>query len=257
MLRAVVFDLDDTLVDQRSAAAAAVVAWAAEHGVTGVDGAGSDVAGSDLAGSDLAARWAAVSVPLFARWQRREITFAGQRRERVREFLGVTVSDAEADVLFAGYLERYEAGWVAFPDAGPALRRAAAAGLAVAVLTNGDEEQQRRKLARVGLAGDAGVLVASSVLPAGKPDVRAFRHTAALLGVEPGVPGPGSTGSSWPSVLMVGDSLPKDVLAARAAGWDAVLVDRDDAYAGDEAAAGVRRVRSLDELDFQPVRTAR
>ena len=254
MLRAVVFDLDDTLVDQRSAAAAAVVAWAAEHGVTGAGGPGSDGAGRnavgsdgagvdavgslDAVGSEVAARWAAVSAPQFARWQRREITFAGQRRERVREFLGVTVSDAEADVLFAGYLERYEAGWVAFPDAGPALRRVAAAGLAVAVLTNGDEEQQRRKLARVGLAGDVGLLVASSVLPAGKPDVRAFRHTAGLLGVEPG------------SVLMVGDSLPKDVLAARAAGWDAVLVDRDDAYAGDVAAAGVRRVRSLDELDF-------
>jgi putative hydrolase of the HAD superfamily len=75
VLRAVVFDLDDTLVDQRSAAAAAVVAWAAEHGVTGADGA--DGTGSDVAGSDLAARWAAVSAPQFARWQRREITFAG------------------------------------------------------------------------------------------------------------------------------------------------------------------------------------
>lgn len=217
MLRAVVFDLDDTLVDQRSAAAAAVVAWAAEHGVTG---------------PDLAARWARVSAPQYARWQRREITFAGQRRERVRRFLGVTVSDAEADVLFAGYLERYEAGWVAFADAVPALRRAAAAGLAVAVLTNGDEEQQRRKVSRVGLAGEIGLLVASSVLPAGKPDVRAFRHTADLLGVEPA------------SVLMVGDSLPKDVLGARAAGWDAVLLDRSCPVSSRDV------VRSLGELVF-------
>lgn len=35
-LRAVLFDLDGTLVDQQSAAAEAVVEWAAEHGITGL-----------------------------------------------------------------------------------------------------------------------------------------------------------------------------------------------------------------------------
>jgi len=76
--------------------------------------------------------------------------------------------------------------------------------------------------------------VASSALPAGKPDPRAFRHTLTLLGVDAG------------AALMVGDSIEKDVLGARAAGLDAVLLDRDDAYAGRD----VTRVRSLHELEF-------
>ncbi|HET9658310.1 MAG TPA: hypothetical protein VFP72_23360, partial [Kineosporiaceae bacterium] len=73
MLQAVFFDLDGTLVDQATAAATAVVPWAADHGITD---------------PDVAQRWAAISEVYYTRYQRRELTFAGQRRWRVREFLG-------------------------------------------------------------------------------------------------------------------------------------------------------------------------
>jgi putative hydrolase of the HAD superfamily len=226
MLRAVLFDLDDTLVDQESASGAAVVAWAAGLGVTG---------------PEVAADWARISERHYARHQRREITFTGQRRERVREFLAVSLpsrpaaplTDVEADRLFAGYLARYEAGWTAFADAAPALRRARSAGLIVAVLTNGDEEQQRRKLDRVGLTAGVDALIASSALPAGKPDPRAFHAATGLLGVAPG------------EALMVGDSLAKDVRGALAAGLRAVLLDRR----GDHPGAGVPTVATLHDLD--------
>ena len=238
MIRAVLFDLDDTLVDQESAATAAVVAWAASLGITG---------------PHVAADWARISGRHYARHQRREITFAAQRRERVREFLssapavvgsaptdsgsgpgvvGLPLTDDAADDLFAGYLERYEAGWAAFDDAVPALRRARAAGLTVAVLTNGDEAQQRRKLDRTGLATEVDVLLASSALPAAKPDPRAFRAATGRLGVEPA------------GALMVGDSLGTDVRGALAAGLSAVLLDRRGAHPG----AGVPTVRTLHDL---------
>ncbi|MEU4620798.1 HAD family hydrolase [Actinoplanes sp. NPDC023801] len=219
MLRAVLFDLDDTLVDQVTASGAAVTAWAAELGMTG---------------PEVPVRWAAVSERHYARYQTREITFTGQRRERVRDFLGVPLSDDEADELFAGYLRRYEAGWTVFGDAVPALRRARTAGLTVAVLTNGDESQQRRKLDRLGLAPEIDVLVASSALPAGKPDPRAFGHAVGLLGLDTA------------QALMVGDSLEKDVRGAVAAGLPAVLLDR----AGVHRDPGVPVVRGLDELEF-------
>ncbi|BEL07394.1 HAD family hydrolase [Actinoplanes sichuanensis] len=218
-LRAVVFDLDDTLVDQVTASGAAVVAWAEGLGVTG---------------PDVPARWAAVSERHYARYQRREITFTGQRRERVRSFLAAELTDAEADRLFAGYLERYEAGWTVFGDAVPALRRVRAAGLTAAVLTNGDEGQQRRKIDRLGLTPEIDLMVASSNLPAGKPDPRAYTHTLDLLGL------------AAAEVLMVGDSLDKDVDGALAVGLPAVLLDRFDAH----PTADVRRIRTLDELTF-------
>jgi putative hydrolase of the HAD superfamily len=216
-VRAVVLDLDDTLVDHSSAADAAVTAWAREHGVPE---------------ADAAERWARVTAPLYAAYQRRELTHDEQRRERVRDFLGVRATDAEADALFDGYLQRYEAGWRAFDDAGPALRRLRAAGLRLAVLTNGDQVQQHRKLTQVGLADHVDLVVASSSIPAAKPDPRAFRHVVDALAVRPD------------QAVMVGDSLDHDVRGALAAGLRAVLVDRRGAHVGTD----VTRVTSLAQL---------
>jgi putative hydrolase of the HAD superfamily len=215
--RAVLFDLDGTLVDQQSAAAEAVVEWAAEHGI---------------ANPAVADRWADISEKHYRRYQQRELTFQEQRRHRVREFLASPFTDAEADDLFEGYLHRYEAGWKLYDDAVPALRSVRAAGLTAAVFTNGDEGQQRLKVSLLGIAGEFDVLISSGSLPAGKPDPRAFRGAVERLGLKPS------------DVLMVGDSLENDVRGALRVGIDAVLLDRYDAHAD----AGVRRIRSLDQV---------
>jgi putative hydrolase of the HAD superfamily len=216
----ILFDLDGTLVDQESAAAAAVVEWAAEHGITG---------------SDVSDRWAAISEKHYRRYQNRELTFPEQRRRRVREFLEVTVTDAAADELFEGYVWRYEAGWTVFEDAVPALRKVRAAGFPTVVFTNGNEEHQRYKLDRLGLTGEIDVLISSELFPAGKPDPRAFQHAVERLGL------------TTSDVLMVGDSLERDIRGALAVGIDAILVDRYDVHAD----AGVPRVRSLHELSMK------
>jgi putative hydrolase of the HAD superfamily len=222
VLRVVLFDLDDTLVDQSSAARVAVGAWAAEHGVFG---------------PDVPVRWEAISDVHYARYQLRELTYQEQRRARVREFFGIEASDAEADELFAGYLVRYEAAWTLFEDAVPTLRRVRDAGLAPAILTNGDEAHQRFKVDQLGLADEIDDLIASSTLPAGKPDRRAFLAAAERLGHAPGC------------ILMVGNSLDHDVRGALAAGIDAVLLDRHDAH----ARTAVRRIQSLQELHLDVI----
>ena len=219
MFRAVLFDLDDTLADQESAASAAVVSWARDHGV---------------AGGDLSRRWSQISQVHYGRYQRRELTFAQQRRERARDLLAAKVDDDTADEFFDGYLRRYEAGWQVFADAVPALRRARAAGLTVAVLTNGDEEHQRFKVETLGLADHLDLMIASSVLPAGKPDPRAFAHALDLVGV------------AAHETLMVGNSLDHDVRGALAAGPHAVLLDRHDAHPG----VDLDLVTTLDDLTF-------
>ncbi|MDR7311496.1 putative hydrolase of the HAD superfamily [Nocardioides luteus] len=217
MLRAIIFDLDDTLVDQEGAARAAVVGWAAEHGISG---------------PEVVARWEAVSGPYYQRYQRREISFQEQRRARAREFLGVDVGDAEADELFAGYLTRYEAQWVAFADAVPTLRRVREAGLRTIVLTNGEDAHQRLKLDLTGLAEHVDLHVSTSTLPVSKPDPQAYLLTCERAGIAP------------TQALMVGNSLAHDVLGPIEAGLDAVLLDRHDAH----PAAAVRRIATLADL---------
>ncbi|WP_156759770.1 HAD family hydrolase [Microbacterium karelineae] len=77
--RAVLFDLDGTLVDQESALRRAVAEWGAEL---------------SLPESGLVDRWRRISSRHYARYQAREISFAEQRRERVRELLGRDLDDA-------------------------------------------------------------------------------------------------------------------------------------------------------------------
>jgi putative hydrolase of the HAD superfamily len=219
VLKVVLFDLDDTLVDQEGASRTALLGWLPELGL-------------DLGDpEELVTAWGGISEDAYARYQRREITFLEQRRVRVREFLGADTTDDEADELFTGYLSRYEQAWTAFDDAVPALRRVRDAGLVVALLTNGDSVHQQLKLDRTGLAAHVDVVVASDDLPAGKPDPRAYGAACEILGVAPG------------DVLMVGNDVEKDFQGPLDAGLDAVLLDRYDRYP--EVA---ERIRALDEV---------
>jgi putative hydrolase of the HAD superfamily len=222
-VRAVLLDLDDTLVDHAGAARAAVLEFVRRHG-------------SDDDPERHVARWRALTDEWYPRYQRRELTLDEHRRARVRAFLDAPgLTDDEADDRFAAYQRSYRAHWRAHPDAAPLLRRLRDAGLRTAVLTNGEQDIQTEKLRRTGLLGLTDVVAASSGLPAAKPDPRAFEATAGLLGVD------------VEETLMVGDSWDNDVRGALDAGAGAVLLDRAAAPT-DVVRDGVRVVRSLDDV---------
>jgi putative hydrolase of the HAD superfamily len=207
-LRGVLFDLDGTLIDHESAVTAGLAGWLPELGL--------------VAGAAELARWTALQEPHLAEWRAGRITFAEQRRRRVRAFLDTEGTDADLDALFAGYLRHYERAWRAYDDVAGALAVVAAAGLATAVLTNGSRGQQLKKMSRTGLGGRVGPVFTVDDLGAGKPDPAAFRRSCERWGLEPA------------TVLSVGDDHAKDVLAARAAGLSAVHLDRLDRGPADE-----------------------
>jgi putative hydrolase of the HAD superfamily len=86
---------------------------------------------------------------------------------------------------------------------------------ALAVVTNGASCLQREKLAASGLADRFECVVVSSEIGVGKPDPAVFAHALRMLDTAP------------EEAVMVGDSLPKDVDGALAAGLRAVWVNRD------------------------------
>jgi putative hydrolase of the HAD superfamily len=90
----------------------------------------------------------------------------------------------------------------------------AAAGVPLALVTNGASCLQREKFAASGLGDRFDAVVVSGDLGVGKPDAAVFRHALALLG------------ASADAAVMVGDSLDRDIEGARAAGLRAVWINR-------------------------------
>ncbi len=214
---AVLFDLDDTLLDYAHARDTAVVLWAREH----------DVA---LSGPDLVARWAELEETHFARYALGELTITEQRRLRVRGLPGLDRLDDDAvDAAFGQFITLSEQHWAPLPGAVDAVRRVARSR-AVGVLTNGAPEIQTRKLALLGLVDLP--LFASVATGIPKPQAEAFLGTCRALGVDPG------------DTVMVGDNLTVDVHGALNAGLRAIWVDRS----GRSGPAGVPTVRGVAEL---------
>ena len=85
--------------------------------------------------------------------------------------------------------------------------------VAIGVLTDGAEEQQRDKLAATGIGDLVDVVCTSERIGVAKPDRRAFERVADELGVPTA------------ACLFVGDDPHRDLAGARAAGMRAVLVD--------------------------------
>jgi putative hydrolase of the HAD superfamily len=204
-MKAVIFDLDDTLFDHTTSATNAIHSWVPELGGTPSD--------------ELVAQWFVIEKHRFDRWLNGDTTRQGQRRERLQDFLPlidhpVPDTDAGLDEIFAGFLRHYQEHWVAFDDAEPALKVARSNGWRIGVLTNGSRTQQNAKLETIGLADLVDVVCTSEELGVSKPDPAAYLKTCQALGAEPA------------DTLMIGDNYDLDVLAPRKAGLTAHHLDR-------------------------------
>ena len=141
------------------------------------------------------------------------------------------------DDWFAGYLSGYRAAWRAFDDVLPALEALELAwpGMPVAVVTNGEGEAQRAKLAAIGLSERFAVVIASGEVGVAKPDAAIFALACERLGVE------------LAQTVHVGDRLDFDAQAAAAAGLTGVWLDRSSEPAS-AAGTDVVRIATLGEL---------
>lgn len=216
-IKAVLFDVDDTLFDYRSASRAGILGYLASLG--------------ELADDATHDRWHALELTEYARFLTGELTFQGQRRERVRGMVGRPLTDTEADAWFTGYRAQFEAAWATFADVRPALD--ALADYRLGVLSNSDTAYQQDKLTRLGIGAAFVAVVGVDVAGSAKPEAAAFHAGCAALGAAP------------EETAYVGDLLDIDALGAVAAGLQGIWLDR---HGTADAPAGVRRIKSLAEL---------
>lgn len=204
-LRAVLFDMDGTLLDHASASAAAGAAFVAR-------------VRPDLPVEAAMELWSDADHEGYDRFLAGELTFAERRRYGVRGLVPALVGapDDVVDATFAGYLADYRAQWRAYPDARPALAAILDLGLRVAVVSNNSLAQTQEKADVIGLPPELAPVVASEEVGAAKPDPRIFLAACEAVDTVPD------------ETLMVGDDLRGDVLGALRAGLRAVWLNRDD-----------------------------
>lgn len=210
-MRAVLFDLDDTLCDSTTAFAAGRAAAFAEA-LTRLPG---------LSRAALKAAWRQAQADLWPALESGALTMAEVRDARFRRTLAALgrADDALADHLETLLGETQLAHLHPFDDVA-ALDALRNRGVFVGVITNGADDarpdSQRTKAERLGLLGSVDGFWASDAMGYRKPDPRAFAPALA------------AADCAAAESLFVGDSLANDIAGANAAGLRSVLLARDE-----------------------------
>lgn len=234
-VRAVLFDLDDTLFAHRSAVEAAILAHLSATGL--------DVPDPDAA----LVTWRELEEHHYHRYLSGEVDYLQQRRDRasaiVAEYGGTVLAGAEADAWWTAYLVEYRSAWRLHEDALPCLDALAARipGVRFGIITNGELDFQTPKLDALRLSERVDAVVASGEVGVAKPDPRIFALACDALDVAPG------------EAAYVGDRLRTDAIGAARAGLTGVWLDRhgdpqDPGELEEADRLGVVRVTGLDEV---------
>ena len=215
MIRAVFFDVDDTLVDFDAAAR----------------GAFGTIFGEQ---ADYAA-WTALSRQWYPRHPK-ALSWEAMRVGRTGAFLeslGRTDDPHATEARRMGIIEQtYEV----FDDVHPSLAQLRRRGVKLGVITNSESAHQRRKLARVALADAFDVVVISGEVGASKPDRAIFEHACAAIDVPAD------------EALHVGDRLDLDALGAHDAGLHGVWLDRSGSDVDEHRVSVVQSLAELPAL---------
>ncbi|MER8010744.1 HAD family hydrolase [Streptomyces sp. NPDC094149] len=224
-IRAVVWDVDDTLFDYTTADREGMRSHLSVEGL---------LAGGETPEEALA-RWREITDWQWARFSAGELSFEEQRRERIRVFLGTPLEAAEADAWFRRYMTHYEAAWALFPDVVPVLD-ALATSHRHAVLSNSSLTVQDHKLRTLGVHDRFETILCAAELGISKPQAGAFLAACAALDLAPH------------EVAYVGDHPEIDGRGAADAGLLSVWIDRNGVYTDGTAPFGPHRIASLAEL---------
>lgn len=227
MIKAISFDVGDTLLRPYPSFGEAAVGCCDEAGLTLPSGAARRL--EQLADAHFAERRARglaySTAPELSKAAWLELYRDFLRREGVPE--------AEVDTVAERVYQRFlqPSTYRLFDDALPAVRACRARGLKVGILSNW-EDWLPTLLAHAQLDRLLDFAVISGVVGHEKPDRRIFEATIAAAGVRP------------EELAHVGDSLASDAAGARAVGVRAILLDRLGRY----PTADFERIASLSEL---------
>jgi putative hydrolase of the HAD superfamily len=215
--RGLLLDVDDTIVDTRSAMVVAGTCAAAALWPDRVD-----------EHRDMARRYYDDPARWFPKYAAGTVGFDAMRAGRLAEIaaaFGLDVPDGAHRAFEDTYTPAFRTAQRLFPDVPGLLAAAEDADLPVALLTNSAQAPTDVKLEVLELADRFDVVVTTDTLGFGKPDPRVYLEACRLMDLEPA------------HVVCIGDSLEWDVLGAEAAGLRGVWLDRSGRGTGNQVAS--------------------
>jgi putative hydrolase of the HAD superfamily len=210
---AVLFDLDETLIDRRAGLVLFAGQLWCEGLVTGVDETAfvQDFLALDNLGST-------------------------PRREFFQQLTTKHMPQLDAEAMLARFLaEAWQAPQL-FPDALDTLTTLEARGWQIGIVSNGSSRTQRDKINRTALASWADVAVISEEFGSKKPDPAIYLHALNKLGV--------AVTDAW----FVGDCAINDAIGATRAGLRAIWIERHGAWPAGHERMYVASVKHLKEV---------
>ena len=209
-VRAVFFDLDDTLCGYWDACK---IALRETFGAHGPDGHEIEA---------LVCHWAsafrafAPGLRELGLYENYLTSGRHTRTEQMRRTLALLQieNDEIAHRMGEHYAERRMASLVLFPDALPLLDRLKAEGYPMGLITNGPADVQREEVTTLNLASYFDPIYIEGEVGYGKPDPRVLASAAAVVGLPP------------ERILFVGNSYRHDIEPAIRAGWRTAWVRR-------------------------------
>ena len=204
-IKAILFDLDDTLINSKKAQFNAICKFKKQYKEF-----------EQTEKNEFAKLWKKITSEKYEKYLNNEISFEQQRIERVKDLFkhySVNITDEEAKQRFKDYLKTYEKNWMAFDDTKEVLEYLHNK-YKLAIISNGDGEQQRRKIQKTGLNKYFSEIVISSEVGVSKPDRKIFELTCERMKVKP------------EECIMIGDKFSVDVEGGTNAGITSIWVDR-------------------------------
>jgi putative hydrolase of the HAD superfamily len=198
------FDLDETLFDFKSAEYTAVNVLYTQLNDPSIGNR-----------DDFYKSWCAIGMKHFGRFLLGELTFEQQKMERITELLrsvGIPVDEDEARRNFQIYLDHFEENWRVFDDVLPCLN--SLKGRRLGLITNGDSDQQRHKMKKIGISDYFEIVVAAGDIGSAKPDPAIFTHACRRAQADPA------------DCTYVGDNFETDVIPCEKLNMKAIWLDR-------------------------------
>lgn len=205
-IKAVIFDVDDTLVNSNKAEYNAICKFKDAY---------KEFNQGEY--SEFAKLWKKITKDVYDKYLQHQISFEQLRIERMKNLFKhykVNISDKEAMSIYSVYQNEYEKNWELFDDAKEILENFKNK-YKLAIITNGDSNQQRKKIAYTGLNQYFSDIFISSEVGFSKPEKEIFQTACKKINLNP------------ENCIMIGDRYKVDIEGSLNVGMHGIWVNRN------------------------------